>query len=434
MSWRGLLWRGLAQRRLSSLLTLSSVALGVMLVTAILIVQAETERHFSAPGTGHGLVVGAPGSRLQLVLNAIYHRDQSPGLLSYQRYEELRKHPSVRLAVPYAVGDSFRGYRVVGTTDAFFQPIFPQPKADTPGAKLQSGRPFHFSEEALREALSELTANAEDEHDDHAEHDEEVYEAVVGSHVATELGVRVGDRIEPTHGVEGAKAHEHEQLWTVVGILKPTDTPIDRIVLINLDSFYRIPDHSGGVIADTGDAGLSAVLVFPRGGAHKALLLGQLSKRSDLMVADVDQELRELRSLVGRIDQLLLLVAGLVVLVALLGILVALYNSMASRRREVAILRSLGARRVQVLTLLVGEAGLLGLAGAVLGWLGGRLLVLASAGIIEEAAGFRPDWASGTTLELALLAAVAFASLLAGLLPGLEAYRTDVAKHLAPPS
>src|SRR6185295_2319218 len=105
-------------------------------------------------------------------------------------------------------------------------------------------------------------------------------EAVLGATVARQLDIRLGDQIEPTHGVDGAgTAHEHAQFWSVVGILEPTATPVDELVLINLDSFFRIPDHRGGVIPESGKPAISAVVLFPKPGVHKALLLGQLNKR-----------------------------------------------------------------------------------------------------------------------------------------------------------
>src|SRR5690606_36294585 len=132
--------------------------------------------------------------------------------------EQLERHPSTQLAVPYAVGDTFRGFRVVGTTEAFFDPRFPYPKAASPDAKLASGRPLRSSREALRSALDALVAPA-------AERavappggpGSPVNEAVVGAAVAAALDVRVGDRIEPTHGLEGGGvAHREQALWDVV--------------------------------------------------------------------------------------------------------------------------------------------------------------------------------------------------------------------------
>ncbi len=486
-----LIWRSIQQRRLSSSLTAMSVALGVMLVVSVLLLRVELEEHFLQPGKGYALIVGAPGSSLQLVLNSVYHIDKSPGLIPYATYEELQKHPSARLAVPYAVGDSFRGFRVVGTTDAFFSPRFPHPAGKTPASKLALGRPFQFHPEDLQEAIAHLTPasqptstpistpastaqnprpkihenqhenrsentdtptpqqpskddrNKHENHDEspgehhghhHEEHDE-IAEAVVGSEVARQLGVRPGDRIEPTHGVEGGGSiHEHEHLWTVVGVLKPTGTPVDKLVLINLDSFYRIPDHSGGLLQGSNQAGLSAIVLFPRGGMHKALLLSRLNKRTDIQIADVNREVRHLFDIVGNIDIFFLLVSLLVVLVGLISIMVAIYNTMNERRREIAILRALGARQRSVMAIVLGESMLLALVGALMGIAMGHGLVWALASRVEQAAGFRPDALTVWPGEPLLLIVVGAVGALAGLLPAWKAYRTDVRTHLSPTS
>jgi len=549
MSLLGLVLRNLRLRGLSSTLTALSVALGTMLVTAILILQGALDRHYDAPGRGYQIVVGAPGSALQLVLNAIYHVDDAPGLMPMRVWWELEDDDSVALAVPYAVGDSFRGFRVVATTDAFFAERSPHPAGE--GAeKLAEGRPFRFERERLEEVLRELGAELgadgeqglgpshraaeateversgsesevggresesevggrhsesesevggresdsesdehhddeseqhaeEDEHHDDEEHhadeehhddeehhadeehhddeehhaDEEHhdvdehrgdehedhdhgdthYEAVIGAEVARTLGVQVGDRIEPTHGVEGGRAHDHEHLWEVVGILKSTDTPVDRLVLIPLDSFFAIEDHRGGaLLPGTTEPGLSAVLVFPRPGVHKVMLLSRLNRRPEIQVADVHEEIGHLFAIVGSVDVLFLLVSILVIVVGLLSVLVALYNSMNERRREVAILRAIGAPRRWVLGSVVTEATLITAIGAVAGVLLGHALVALAAGRVESAAGFRPSAFDVVPAEGLVVLLVVLAGALAGLLPAWKAYATDVAENLRP--
>ena len=143
-----LIRRNLAQHRVSSALTLLSVALGVALVGAVLLRRASTSDTFLRPSRGYGLVVGAPGSSLELVLNSVFHVGQSPGLLDYDAFEELAASPSTQLAVPYAVGDAFRGYRVVGTSEAFFDPRFPYPHAESVAGKLPTS-PLSSADKSL---------------------------------------------------------------------------------------------------------------------------------------------------------------------------------------------------------------------------------------------------------------------------------------------
>jgi putative ABC transport system permease protein len=427
-----LVFRNLARHRIGAGLTALNVALGALLVSVVLLLRSATAGAFLLPSRGFSLVVGAPGSRLELVLSSVFHLGPSPGLLGYGVFEELERHGSTQLAVPYAVGDTFRGFRVVGTTEAFFEPRFPYPSAQAAGGKLASGRPLRSDRSALRAALAALVAP-------HAGNapvttsPPPVREAVVGAGVARALDVRVGDSIEPSHGIEaGGITHRERQLWDVVGVLQPSGTPVDGLVLINLESFFTIADHTGGVVPETNEPGISAVMLFPKPGVHKALLLSQLNKRNSLQVADVDAEVHALLRLVGNVDRVFFAIAVLVVLVGVVSVAVAIYNTLAGRRRELAILRILGASRRTVFGILVGEAGLVSAVGAAVGILGGHALVALSAGVIERSAGFRPAAFVFLPEELVAYALIVLAGAVGGLLPALEAYRSDVASHLLP--
>jgi putative ABC transport system permease protein len=424
--------RNLYRHRVGSGLTALNVALGALVVSVVLLLRSATAGAFLQPSRGFSLVVGAPGSRLELVLDTVFQMGQSPGLLDFDVFEELERHPSAQLAVPYAVGDTFRGYRVIGTTEAFFEPRFPYPRANSPADKLASGRPLSADRQALRAALDALVTPA-GQHRTAPAGAAPKNEAVVGAEVAAALDVRVGDHIEPTHGIEGgAVAHRTSQLWDVVGVLGKTDTPLDRVVLINLDSFFRIGDHAGGVVPETHKPGISAVLLFPKPGVHKALLLSQLAKRSSLQVADIDAEVHALLGLIGNVDRVFFAIAILVVLVGVVSVSVAIYNTLAARRREFAILRVLGASRRTVFGILVAEAGLLSAVGGLVGIAAGHFVVASTAGVVERSAGFRPPALLLLPEEVLAYLLVVAAGTLGGLLPAFEAYRSDVASHLVP--
>lgn len=409
-----LIERNLATRKLSSTLTALSVALGVMLVSTILQLRHEMQKSYMKPGRGYALVVGAPGAPLQLVLSAVYHVEDSPGLMPMEAYDELALSPSVKLVVPLAVGDSFRGFPVVGTSGEFFSQVMPHPA----GEKLAAGRAFQSSREDVELAIEGRGGKR--------------FEAVVGATVATKLGLSVGDRIEPSHGVAGGgTVHEGGHTWEVVGIMRRSDTPVDRLVLINLDSFFSIREHQGGLVGGTGEQGLSAALLFPKPGMHKGILLSQLRKRNDLQVADVSTEIRRLFSIVGNVDRLLFLVASLVIVIGVISIMVAIYNTMNERRVELATLRAIGARKETIFALVVGEAASLAAAGGLLGILCGHVLVLILRVHLETAAGLTIDPWRVLPSELVLVASVLFTGALAGMLPAWKAYRTDVARNLS---
>ena len=251
--------------------------------------------------------------------------------------------------------------------------------------------------------------------------------------MARTLRVAVGSQIEPTHGIEGGAAHEHEHLWDVVGILKPTGTPVDKVVFINLDSFYSIEEHAqGAMIPGTDDAALSSLLIFPRGGVHKVVLLSSLNRRPDIQIADVQEQVGNLFDIVGSVDILFLLVSLMVVVIGVLSILVAIYNTMNERRREMAILRAIGAGRKTVFAVIVGEAVALTGAGALSGVIMGHGLVVAVASRVESVAGFRPEGFVFLSVEWLVLGMVLVLGALAGLVPAWKAYRTDVAQNLRP--
>jgi putative ABC transport system permease protein len=214
-------------------------------------------------------------------------------------------------------------------------------------------------------------------------------------------------------------------------VLSRSDTPVDRLILINLDSFYRVSDHQGGFIAGTGEPALSVVLVFPKPGMHKGLLLGSLRKRTDVQVADVQAEVRRLFRLVGGIDKLLLLISWLVVIIGIVSITVAIYNTMAERRTEIATLRAIGAGRRFVFAMVLGEATMLAAAGGLFGILLGHGLILILGPYLNGVAGLSLHPWRLIAGELIVLGVVIGVGAIAGLLPAWRAYRTDVASSLS---
>jgi putative ABC transport system permease protein len=433
MNLWGLIERSLSQRRLSSCLTALSVALGVMLVASILLMRDEMESTYKRQGEGYSLIVGPTGSPLQLVLNSVFHVDKSSGLVPFSVYDELNGPIYGRLVaftVPYAVGDSFRGYRVVATTDDIFNGEFPQEPASP--LHVAKGRAFKFEVSELVNAVEELKerrAHVGHEHD-HSSHGP--FEAVIGAEVAASLGLSIGDAIKPSHGVEGARDHHDDHTWEIVGILTESDTPLDRVVFINLDSFYRIPDHAGALIPGMDQAGLSSILVFPRPGYAKAPLHARLAKRGDVTVAEVGSEIQKLQQLVGNVDKVFLLVAVLVVIIGVMGVMVAIYNTMNERRRELAILRAIGATRATILAWIVGEAAALCLAGGLLGLLLAHGLMWGVSDYVESVSGLRIDPMHVLPMEFLMAAIVTVAGAVAGLVPAAKAYRVDVARNLSP--
>jgi putative ABC transport system permease protein len=403
MSLWKIVLKNIRQRRLSSTLTAASVALGVAVVIAVLALRAQSREGFSQSAFGYELVVGPKGSPLQLVLNVVYHMDDLSDTLPYARYRELAAHKAVALAIPVAVGDSVRGARVVGTTDAFFS-----------GLQLAiDGRAFRYDADRFEKAMA-------------GQHADGAFEAVVGSTAAARTGLKIGDKFHASHGT-GEAGEQHAEEWTVVGILKPTGTPNDRAIFINLDSFYEIKDHKQA-------AQISAVIVKTRSEGSALTLKYDLNQRGDCMAAVPAEVMARFFDRFDWVPLLLLAVSILVVVMAAVSIFVAITNSMSERRRPIAIMRALGARRSSVLAIVLLEALTLCAAGAVAGLLMGHVLTAVAGAALSARAGIPISAAVVHPEELLVLAGVLVLGALAGILPALQAYRTDIADGLSPTS
>lgn len=450
--------RNLKRRKLASILTGLSVSLGVGLFATVGALREASEQGFNRSASVCDMLVGAKGSGLQLTLNALYHMGQSQGNVPYELYEEVADIPGVLWSVPLAVGDSFRGKRIVGVTSNLFSDVRLGGADSTEKLAFADGGPFEYSREEFAEIKAELAAHeaeantnaesvgeaeaagqAEDQHDhehDHEAHLASMFKAVVGADVAIDTGLKVGSHFTPSHGVEGVgTGGGHEEAETeVVGVLKPTGTPLDRAILIPIGAYYVIDGHEAKEDMVEGGArdprGLSAVMLSTKAGFYRTRIFRSLNDRLDAQAVYPSQEVRKLFSIIGQGDLVLRLITALIVVVALIGVMVAIYNTMGARRREFAILRALGARRSTILGLVTGESAVIALFGGVIGLAFAGALIYAVTDQVHAATGVRVAVTPGIA-ELQLLAAVTLAGAVAGLIPALSAYRTEAAYYLS---
>jgi putative ABC transport system permease protein len=455
MSLFGIAWRTIRQRLLTSGLTALSLALGVALVVATLVIgDVVTQAFKSGSGLGYNMIVGAKGSPLQLVLNSVYLISKPIENIPWAFYEEFlpaTARPdgvagtfagSVQTAVPICMGDYFRSYRVVGTSAAYFDrltygggapPRLPRWLARLFGQSTAAAAPRPFAFAAGRNFR-----------------DDEFFGGVLGSEVAAKLGLKAGDPFAPTHGADDGLVHDP---FTVTGILARTDTPVDRGVYVNMEGFYLQEGHAKPVEGATptptpapdGHAPLpreqrevTAILVetvaLPGLPAELTAmaLKSQINEGRDGQAAEPIREISVLLDLFVRpLELLLLLVTTLVVIVSAIGILVSMVGSALERSRDVAVMRALGARRSQVLATVLIEALIIALGGGLAGWALGHVLVAAIGPLITTNAGVSATLLSAApTAELLLVPFLIGLAILAALLPALAAYRTDVAKWL----
>ena len=395
-----IVWRNLRQYLLSTLVTALAIALAGGLLLSVWIVKAQTQATFTQANSGFDAVLGARGSKLQLVLNAIFHMEASPGNVPEADYQMIKAHRAVKSAIPIAVGDNLRGYRLVGTTPDMFTEV-----------EYVPGQHYALEDGRLWEG--------------------EAKEAVVGSFAATKLGLHVGDTFHPFHGLTFNEASQHADTYTVVGILKPSNTPVDKVVWIPLRGLQTMAGHNPNAATD-----LSAVLIKLRSPTAGFMLDMMYNKQGDRLTLayPIGAIMAELFSKIGWFDRILALIAYLVAVVSAAGVLVAIYNSLSARRRALAILRALGARRRTLFGAIVLEAAMLGVFGMIGAFFVHGAIITTTARIIREETGAVIDpWTTHPVMLWAPLGMIALCAL-GGLIPAFKAYLTDVADNLTPQS
>lgn len=396
-----IIYRSLRQHALSTVVTAGSIALACGLLMCVWAVKTQSQAAFTSTTTGFDAVLGARGSKLQLVLNAIFHLEASPGNIAWADYEGIRRHPAVKTAVPIAVGDNLRGYRLVGTLPEMLTDV-----EFTPGKKFvvrAGGRVFSA----------------------------EAHEAVVGSFAAEKLGLETGDTFHPFHGLTFDEKTQHAETYTVTGVLEPTNTPADRVIWIPLGGIQKMSGHDPKAATD-----ISAVLIQLRASTAGFMLDMMYNRQGNRLTFayPVGTIVAELFQKISWFDRVLELVAYLVALVAAGSVLASIYNSMSARRRDLAILRALGAKRRTIFGAVVCEAAVIGVIGAVVGlgiyvvlFSGVASVVRAQTGVVLEV------WKWEPVLAIAPAAMVVLCAL-GGIVPAVKAYRTPVAETLAPVS
>lgn len=407
----------LRRHAVSTLVTALSAALAVGLTLAVFGLAAQTRAAFMGGAGGFDAVLGARGSQLQLVLNAVFQLETSPGNIPWSLYETVKNDPRVAEAVPYAVGDNYYGFRILGTTLAVRDEL-----------RNSSGKPLELEEGGR-------WFNEEDR------------EAVVGSITAQRSGLQVGSSFRPYHGLAFDPSMQHEEVYQVVGILKPSNTPIDRVLFIPLEGFYRIKGH---VLRGSGkdyvpkenqpipdeDKELSSVLLklkSPQAGFNMDYTINKQGKVATL-AWPIGRVMADLFNRLGWMNRILVLVAYLVMVVAACSILAALHNTMRERRREFAILRALGAKRRTVFASVVTEAACIAALGALGGYLVYGLLFFLAAGLVRAQTGVVVDLFFFHPALIGVPIGMTVLGALAGVLPAYQAYSTDVAGNLEPHS
>jgi len=411
-----LAWKSLLNRRSTALLTVVSIALSVALLVGVERLRTEARESFANTLSGTDLIVGARSGPVQLLLYAVFRIGDATNNISWKSYKEIATHPKVSWTVPIALGDSHRGFRVLGTTPAYFDHYR---YARNRSLEIAEGQPFS-----------------------------DLFDAVLGAEVAQKLGYEIDDSIIVAHGASDVSFARHDDKpFRVVGILARTGTPVDRTVHVSLEAIeaIHVDWQSGAPMPGVSISAEQARAMDLTPKAITAALVGLKSKIATFQVQrfvnDYPEEplsailpgvaLSQLWNLIGMAENALLIVSVFVVVVGLFGMLTALLTSLNERRREMAILRSVGARPGHVFALIMGEALVLTLLGVLFGLSLLYLLLFAGQPIIENRFGLFIAIGGLSAYEWILLAAVVAAGFLVGSIPSYRAYRLSLADGLS---
>lgn len=406
--------KSIRQRKTGVALTIFTVALSVFLLLGVERVRTDARQGFASTVSGTDLLVGARSGPVTLLLYSIFHVGEATNNITWKSYQDIRAMPEVAWTVPLSLGDSHRGFRVTGTTTDFFQHYH---YGRRNALAFASGKPFA-----------------------------DLYDAVIGSEVARQLHYKVGDKIVLSHGLGGPNMASHaDKPFQISGVMKPTGTPVDATIAVSLEAIeaIHVDWHSGVRLPGMETSAEQARHMDLTPKAITATLVGLHSRLSAFAVQRAINEypeepllavlpgvaLGELWHLVGTAENALRVISGMVLLVGLSGMLTALLGTLGERRREMAVLRAVGASARTVFALLVTESTLLTLAGMISGVV---LLdaitaiahdyLLATAGLVIDQTPAPGEWL--------LLSIVLVLGSLAGCIPGWVAYRRSLSDGL----
>ena len=412
----GLAWRSLMNRRGSALLTILAVALSVALFLGVDKVRNGARAGFDNTISGTDLIVGAPTGQINLLLYSVFRLGSATAEISWDTYEAIDGRDDIAWTIPLSLGDNHRGFRVVGTNEAYFEHY------------------KHGGGTALRLSEGELFSD--------------IYQAVIGADVAEELDYTIGSEIVLTHGLGAGGLTDHEDKpFIVTGVLAKTGTPVDRSIHIPLEGVTAI--HVGwesgtrSPFADTISEEMirgfdltpkSITAVFVGLEQRGTLLRTQRALNTQggepLLAIIPGVALGELWQVTGIVERALIAVSVFVIAVGLVSVLTSILTSLNERRREMAILRATGARPGHIFFLMVAEAAMLGLCGAIAGVLLVQLGLLIAGPILSSAYGISIGGLGISAIDGWTVLAVFGAATLIGTIPAVMALRRSLADGL----
>ncbi len=389
-------FKNIRAKPLSATLSIVLFATGVFIISLLLLVEEQIESHLEKNVAGINLVVGAKGSPMQLILSTIYHIDYPTGNISYAEAMRLGKHPLVARSIPMALGDNYKGYRIVGTSHDY---------AGLYNGNLREGKLWN---------------------DD--------FEVVIGTGTAGVTGLKVGDRFAGVHGfIETDHVHDHV-MYVVTGIFEKTGTVLDQLILTNIGSVWRVHGGEEENVDNNGtqdNREITALLVFYRNAMGAVSLPRYINQNTNMQAASPAIELNRLYSLMGTSIKTVSLIAYLIIFISGLSIFVSLLNAMKERKYELALIRVMGGSKTRVFMLVITEGLMIAFSGFIIGTILSKLTALGVSWYTEDVFHYGLDSLGKLQNDLVILACSLLIGFSASILPAIKAMRTDISKTLS---
>lgn len=397
-------WKYLVAKPLTTGLNILLLALGLAIITVLLLMQDQFENKMNKDAVGIDLVVGAKGSPLQLVLSSVYHIDFPTGNIDLKEAAAVSRNRLIKNVIPMGMGDNYQGYRIVGTNHDYLE----------------------LYDVSFREGAAW----------------EVPFEVVIGAAVAEKLDLNVGDKFVGSHGI-GSASHDHDEHdYVVTGVLDKKGSVVDQLILTSIESvwFTHEEAHDHAVmhqpVAKTGfpqteeDREVTSLLVKYANPIAAVQLPRMINSRSSLQAASPSFEISRLFELLGVGVTLIQGLAVIIIVISGLGIFIALYNSLKERKYDLAIMRVLGASKVQLFVHILMEGLLLTFIGALVGLAIGHLFLWLLVLNFDQGAMSGLQWGVFLVEEIYLVGAALVVGVVASLIPAFNAYRTDIATQL----
>ncbi len=405
----------------TTLLSLLLMSLGVGIISILLILNNHIEKQLDNNLRSIDMVVGAKGSPLQLILSSVYHLDKPTGNISYKEAKSLNKNILVDFTIPLSYGDTYKGYRIVGTNEKYF---------DLYNLELSKGEKWSKS-----------------------------MQVVLGSSVASNKNLKVGDKFFGTHGFDD-HGHIHDNhAYLVVGILKKSYSVADNLILTNLKSVWQVheepddfeDDHSHDHSShdqshdhhshdhsshdhhsyDDSNKMITAMLVKFKSPVGLVQIPRKINEETNMQAAIPLFEINRLTSLIGFGINTINIIALIIMLVSGISIFITLFNSLKKRRFELALMRVHGATRIQLIKLIFLEGLSLSVLGTIFGLLISRFSLVIISSFTNQNQSFTNIDLSMINSELLLLIAALIIGFIASLIPALSVYKINIPKILS---